>query len=144
MRTVPNKPTVFISYSHSDRKFVNELVDKLQKSGVGIWIDQWQIKVGDSITGKINEGIGVSDFLVVVLSKASVSSKWVKEELNAATIRNIEEDKHAFILPVLIEATEIPPFLRHRKYANFKDDPDQAFQELIEVIQSLGQVESAD
>ncbi|MCJ7662052.1 MAG: toll/interleukin-1 receptor domain-containing protein [Anaerolineales bacterium] len=62
------KPTVFISYSHADSKFVNELADKLNASGVDVWIDKWKIKVGDSITGKINDGIGSSDFLIVVLS----------------------------------------------------------------------------
>jgi formylglycine-generating enzyme required for sulfatase activity len=128
------KPTVFISYSHADSRFVDELADKLKASGVDVWIDKWKIKVGDSITHKINEGIGASDFLIIVLSSASVKSKWVREELNAALIKNVEEEKHAFILPVLIEECKIPPLLQHRKYANFKDDPEQAFQELLEVI----------
>ena len=129
------KPTVFISYSHADSQFVDQLADKLKAGGVGVWIDKWKIKVGDSITGKINEGIGDSDFLIVVLSNASVNSKWVREELNAATIRNVEEEKHAFILPILLEDCEIPTLFQHRKYANFKDDPKQALQELLEVIQ---------
>ncbi len=129
------KPTVFISYSHADSKFVNQFADQLKASGVNVWIDKWMIKVGDSITHKINEGIGASDWLIVVLSCASVNSKWVREELSAATIRNIEQDKHAFILPVLIEDCEIPTLLQHRKYANFKDHPEEAFQELLEVIQ---------
>jgi formylglycine-generating enzyme required for sulfatase activity len=128
------KPTVFISYSHADSRFVDELADKLKASGVDVWIDKWKFKVGDSITHKINEGIGASDFLIIVLSCASVKSKWVREELNAALIKNVEEEKHAFILPVLIEEWKIPPLLQHRKYANFKDDPEQAFQKLLEVI----------
>jgi formylglycine-generating enzyme required for sulfatase activity len=126
--------TVFISYSHADREFVDQLADRLKASGVNVWIDKWMIKVGDSITDKINEGIGASDWLIVVLSCASVSSKWVREELNAAMIRNIEQGKHAFILPILIEECELPIILRHRKYANFKDDPEYAFQELLEVV----------
>lgn len=129
------KPTVFISYSHADRKFIDQLVDKLQASGVAVWIDKWMIKVGDSITQRIDEGIGSSDFLIVVLSRASLKSKWVREELNAATIRNVEEEKHAFVLPILLEECEIPLLLQHRKYADFTDDPEQAFQELLEVIQ---------
>jgi formylglycine-generating enzyme required for sulfatase activity len=128
------KPTVFISYSHADREFVDRLAEKLKTSGVNVWIDKWMIKVGDSITDKINEGIGASDWLIVVLSCASVSSKWVREELNAAMIRNIEQGKHAFILPILIEECELPIILRHRKYANFKDDPEYAFEELLEVV----------
>jgi hypothetical protein len=52
------------------------------------------------------------------------------EELNAATVRNIEVDKGAFILPVLIEECTIPELIRHRKYADFKNDPKRAFEEL--------------
>jgi formylglycine-generating enzyme required for sulfatase activity len=129
------KPTVFISYCHADRQFVDMFADRLKASGVNVWIDKWMIKVGDSITDKINEGIGASDWLILVLSRASVKSKWVRQEMNAATIRNIEQGKHAFLLPALIEECDIPQLLQDRKYANFKDDPEQAFQELLEVIQ---------
>lgn len=128
------KPTVFISYSHADSQFVDNLAKRLKATGVDVWIDKWMIKVGDSITGKINEGIGASDYLVIVLSQSSVNSKWVREELNTALVRNVEVEKRAFILPVLKEDCEIPPLLKHRKYANFKDDFEWGFNELIEVI----------
>ena len=112
---------------------MDKLARKLKASGVDVWIDTWMIKVGDSIIDKINEGIRASDFLIVVLSRASLNSNWVREELNAATIKNIER-KHAFILPILIEDCKMPALLQHRKHANFKNDPEQAFQELIEVL----------
>lgn len=128
------KPTVFISYSHADSKFADWLADKLRSSGVDVWIDKWMIRVGDSITQKVNEGIGVSDFLIVILSRSSTTSKWVREEVNAALIKNVEEEKHAFILPVLLEECEIPPLLRQRRYANFKDVPEEALQELLAAI----------
>ena len=130
------KPTVFISYSHTDSMFVSHLVETLLKSGIDIWIDRWKVKVGDSIAQRISEGIETSDFLIVVLSRASVRSKWVREELNAAIIKNIEDEKRAFILPVLLEECKIPALLEHRKYANYKDNPVQALQELIDVIQT--------
>jgi len=128
------KPTVFISYCHADSGPVDWLADELEAGGVDVWIDKWKIKVGDSITERINEGITASDFLIVVLSRSSVNSRWVKEELNAATVKKIEEEKHAFILPVLLEDCEIPALLRDKKYANFADDPQQAFRELLDVI----------
>ncbi|MBN1314786.1 MAG: toll/interleukin-1 receptor domain-containing protein [Anaerolineales bacterium] len=51
--------TVFISYSHADTVFVNQLCDKLKASGISVWIDKWMIKVGDSLTQKVYEGIYV-------------------------------------------------------------------------------------
>lgn len=126
---------VFISYAHADSAFVDQLANRLKACGIDVWIDKWKIKVGDSITHKINEGIGSSDFLVIVLSRASVDSKWVQEELNAAMIRNIVQERGAFILPILLEDCALPSLLRHRKYANFKEDPAQAFQDLVDALQ---------
>ena len=127
-------PKVFISYSHSDSGFVDYLAKQLQKMDVDVWIDKWMIKVGDSITEKVNEGIKSSDYLITVLSKASVVSKWVKEELNAALINNVEQDKRAYILPALIEDCEIPSLLKHRKYANFIKNKKEGLQELADAL----------
>lgn len=129
-----SKPKVFISYSHADHAFVDRLVRDLQRSNVDVWIDKWDIKVGESIRQRISEGIQRSDHLVAVLSRNSVNSKWVLEELNEAAIRNIEQDKGAFVLPILIEACQVPSQLRHRKYADFRQNYDRALQELIEAI----------
>jgi len=73
--------TVFISYSNKDRDFAERLATDLRASGAGVWFDQWEIKVGDSITQKINDGIHDNDYLAVVLSPDSVASPWVRKEL---------------------------------------------------------------
>ncbi|MCH7754214.1 toll/interleukin-1 receptor domain-containing protein [candidate division KSB1 bacterium] len=98
-----------------------------------LWYDDWEIKIGDSIVQKINDGISYSDFLIVVLSGNSVSSKWVKEELNAATIKNIES-KGAFILPVLLEKCKIPLLLADKKYADFTKSFEKAYNDLDDAI----------
>jgi ATP-dependent Clp protease, protease subunit len=134
VRGMRNKPSVFISYAHADSVPVDALVLALQASGVDVWIDKWRIKVGDSIVRRVNEAIHESDFLIVVLSKASVKSKWVQEELSAATVKNIEETKKAFILPVLLEQCNVPELLRHRKYVNFSADPKGALRSLVDAI----------
>jgi hypothetical protein len=123
---------VFISYSSADRAFVEDLVKKLNERLVDVWYDKWEVKVGDSIIERINEGLDKADYLIVVLSKNSVKSRWVKLELEAAMIKIIE--KGAFILPILLEDCEIPFLLKGRRYANFKDDPKQAFDDLLSVI----------
>jgi hypothetical protein len=128
-----NAPRVFLSHSSKDKAFVEDLAKKLQFDGFSVWYDKWEIHVGDSIVQKINEGISTSDFLLVILSTNSVNSKWVQEELNAATIKNINS-KGAFILPVLLEKCELPPLLSDKKFANFSVDFESAYQELVEAI----------
>jgi hypothetical protein len=120
---------VFISYSHADRATAVSIATHLQEAGADVWIDSWQIEVGDSILEKINDGISTSDFLVVLLSKASVGSRWVKEELAEGSV--ILAERGAFILPVLLEECEIPLFLRYRKYLRLDNDPKEALDEIV-------------
>lgn len=128
-------PRVFLSHSTQDKDFVENLASRLTKAGLDVWYDKWEIRVGDSIAEKIEDGISASDFLIVVLSKNSVKSPWVRRELDAAITREISR-KGAYILPVLAENCEIPPLLAGKRYANFTTTPDQAFEELIEAVVS--------
>jgi len=41
--------TVFISYSHVDAEVVNRLAAHMVKRHAQVWIDKWELNVGDSI-----------------------------------------------------------------------------------------------
>ena len=102
-------PTIFISYSHADRQFVAKLASDLLKQRIRVWWDEWEIKVGDSLLQKIQEGISTSSYLGVVLSPNSVNSAWVQEELDTALVRQLKE-KRVVVLPILLQDCQIPPF----------------------------------
>lgn len=126
-------PKLFLSHSSADKEFVDRLAMELHNKDLRIWYDKWEIKVGDSIVDRINEGLGAADHLVIVLSQASVASPWVREELNAATIRRIKEGG-AYILPVLIQPCEIPPLLSHLRYADFQASWETGLHDLLAAI----------
>jgi len=73
---------VFVSHSSSDKGFVDRLVADLASREIPVWYDKFDLRVGDSVTGGINEGLSQSKYFLIVLSKASVLSRWVTEELN--------------------------------------------------------------
>lgn len=123
---------VFVSYSSEDRQFATELVINLQRAGVSAWYSECEIAIGDSIIKKIEQGISTADFLIIILSAASTTSKWVREELDAGITIGIE--RGAFVLPLLLSDCEIPPLLKARRYADFRDDRQKAFVELAESI----------
>ncbi|HIP73979.1 MAG TPA: toll/interleukin-1 receptor domain-containing protein [Anaerolineae bacterium] len=130
-------PHIFISYSHSDQTFAKKLAQDLQqKGGNKVWLDLWEIQIGDSIIEKIEEGIKESDFLVIVLSPKSVSSPWVKEELNSALTKQLNQQTIK-VLPALIEDCEIPVFLSHRQYADFRpgSDYDKTITKLLKAVE---------
>ncbi len=127
------KARVFVSHSSKDKPFVRKLVAALEKHHLNVWFDEAEIKVGDSIVTRISEGLD-SAYLIVVLSKASVESPWVREEMNAALMDQIS-GKGGVVLPVLIEPCDIPPLLRSRLYADFTGDFDLGLKKLLAVFE---------
>lgn len=126
-------PKLFISYSHEDKEFVDKLCNDLVKHNFLIWIDKWEIKVGESVINRISDGLIVSSNLIIILSPHSVVSKWVREEINAALMVQFEK-QNVFVLPLLLANCEIPVFLKDKKYADFRSDYEQGFEEIIQSI----------
>jgi len=125
--------TVFISYSSKNREFAEKLATDLRASGVGVWFDQWEIKVGDSITQKINDGIHDNDYLAVVLSPDSVASDWVKKEINAAMMKELNR-RSVFVLPILYRDCKIPALIADKRYADFRKSYQFGFSEVLQVL----------
>jgi hypothetical protein len=131
---------IFISYSHVDKPFVNKLAAHLVKNNAHVWVDSWELNVGDSILGRVQQAIHESGALLIVLSKASVASEWCKKELNAGLMRELDE-KRVVVLPVLVEDCEIPVFLREKMYADFRTSFDVALKALVEAIAKVTNID---
>ncbi|MDN5204234.1 toll/interleukin-1 receptor domain-containing protein [Fulvivirgaceae bacterium BMA10] len=128
-----NLGKVFISHSSIDKPFVDKIVKDLTQRKIPVWYDKFDIKLGESIPDKINKGIRDSKYFIIVLSKNSVSSKWVNEELNAALMKQINS-KGTFVLPIVIEEIEIPPLLAHRSVADFREDYDKGLTTILSAL----------
>ncbi|MDA3643527.1 toll/interleukin-1 receptor domain-containing protein [Saccharopolyspora indica] len=74
---------VFISYSSSDHQAATWLSVDLANESHLPWLDEWEIKAGESIPNKIARGIEECDHLLVLLSPKSVGSGWVEREWSA-------------------------------------------------------------
>ena len=128
-------PSAFISYSSGDREFVERLVNDLKNSGKQVWWDSWEIKVGDSITKKINEGINRNDYLVLILSPNSLRSSWVQKELSAGLMRELQT-RNVVVLPVLIADCDIPTLIADKRYADFRISYERGLADLLPAIQA--------
>lgn len=129
------RPRVFISYSKRNRKKVKRIAEALEKAGFNIWIDFWEVRIGDPIPEKIIKALNEVDYLVVALSKASVDSQWVNLEIGAALIRELRE-RRTILLPIRLERCELPPFLAYKRYADFTKGFEYGLNELIKCIRS--------
>src|SRR4051794_18827641 len=121
--------TVFVSYNREDSRFVDGLAKRLVMLRHNLWIDRWEMNVGDSLITKIQNALTESDAILVILSKRSVASEWCRKELNSGLMRELEE-KRVLVLPCVIDDCEIPLFLREKLYADFRHDPDEALNQV--------------
>lgn len=123
---------VFLSHASEDKiNVILPLINALQTSDIDFWVDSVAIKLGDSITQKINEGLRISEYFVIVLSKSFIGKSWPEKELNSILSMNIDTN-HNRIIPVIVGAEEdrkmirnAYPLLHDIYYFSWKDNPDQ-------------------
>jgi hypothetical protein len=111
--------SVFISYSHRDKLFARRLAGDLRDEGHTVWIDEAEIRVGDSLIERMRAAIDAVDFVATIVSSASIDSSWVKKELDLASNREMSENR-VVVLPILLDDVELPGFLKGKFYADIR------------------------
>jgi len=94
----------FISYTSKDYAFANLLYADLQNKGVRCWFAPEDMKIGDRLRPRIDETIRLYDKLLLVLSKTSVASQWVEQEVETALARERQQGT-TILFPVRIDNT---------------------------------------
>jgi hypothetical protein len=90
---------VFICHASEDKNEVAQpLANALAALSLHVWIDESEIRLGDSLRSKIDAGLAHSRFGVVILSENFFSKDWPKIELNGLIAREINHTK--VILPI--------------------------------------------
>jgi hypothetical protein len=114
---------IFISYSHSDetRRPALEIARSLQDMGLDVWLDQKDIKIGDSITDAISNALEQSSYVVVLVSPGDKDSPYYQKELKAALAHGKS------ILPVMINnatSDNLPELIKDRLAVDFSKNPE--------------------
>ena len=71
---------VFLSHSSKDKLVVRGVAERLRKDGLRVWFDEWEIRPGDSIPAKIEDGLERSRVLVLCMSAHAFGSDWAQLE----------------------------------------------------------------
>ena len=132
----PQYAPVFISYSHLDKLQVTAFVDDLRSEGVRV-LGDWDFRPGDSLQSRIGRSISRAGYLIVFLSKNSVASPWVAKELEIGISRELK-NRRVYVLPILIEACDIPPFLEDKLYADLGDTVATVREKLLDTLRRHG------
>ena len=94
----------FISYYHSSKPLVAEVVKRLRQENLKLWYDQDEIKVGDTLFKKIQKGIYDSQTVLFFISKLYLKSHSWKLEFNYALNLN---KKSIFLVLERLDPTDV-------------------------------------
>jgi hypothetical protein len=107
--------SVFFSYSHADKPIVRELAAFVAAAGIRVWIDEGELRLGDSIIEQVAEALDEVDFVAAFVSKHSVNSEWCRKEISLAVTGELAR-RGVRVLPLRIGDVAMPATLRDKVY----------------------------
>jgi hypothetical protein len=138
-----NEPTqsthpfsVFLSHSSADKETVLKVIEAFKKANISYWVDHEQIKFGDGIVAKIEEGLQKSKYVVVCLSEKLMTSGWCRAEYGAILYREFSGDTSRRVIPLSLDGSNntnnIPLLLSDKLRADFTNQNN--FSEFIQFL----------
>ena len=125
--------SVFVSHASKDARIASRVAMGLKAFDYDTWYDDWELLPGDSIVERIEGAISKTDVLLVLLSKSSVGSRWVRRELSAGLVRQLS-GKGVLVIPVVVEDCDIPDLLADTKYVDLRGDFERGFRQLADAL----------
>lgn len=96
---------VFISHASEDKDMVvRPLAIALKNKDVNVWYDEFELKIGDSLRRKIDQGLSKSKFGIVVISRSFIKKGWTNYELDGLMTKAISGEQ--ILLPVWHDITK--------------------------------------
>lgn len=124
---------IFLSHASADKPFARRIGKDLEALGVEVWIDEGNIRVGESLRQSIERGLAECDYAVVVMSQVAATRRWVQTEIDALFALEAGRNRNV-IFPVLIDNVKVSELLGTKRYADFRTEYDDGFQQLKAAI----------
>ena len=116
---------VFISHSSKDKWAARRISQDIEAIGVQTFLDEKDIKTGESLDQSIKKQLNDCDDFLILLSPASIKSEWVLIELGGAMALG----KHIVPILLYVGTNEIPHVI-NLKLARDINDVNTYYDEL--------------
>jgi hypothetical protein len=124
---------IFISYARADKERAELLAHAFSQKGWSVWWDR-EIPPGKSFDEVIENALKSARCVIVLWSKDSVSSRWVKTEAAEGASRGI-------LVPALIDNVQIPLEFKRIEAADLSDwhgdSPHIEFDQLVRTVAGI-------
>ena len=137
------KKDVFICHASEDKPtIIKPLLAALDKESITYWCDEVEINWGGSIPDKINEGLRISSYVMVVFSNFFLVKNWPQRELNSAINRESSTGEIK-VLPLIVGGSEVKkkiiqkfPIISDKRYLLWNNDTNEIVIELKKLLVS--------
>jgi hypothetical protein len=121
---------IFISYARADKEKADLLANTFSQKGWSVWWDR-EIPPGKSFDEVIENALNSARCVIVLWSKDSVSSRWVKTEAAEGAARGI-------LVPALIDNAPIPLEFKRIEAADLSDwQGDSSHREFDQLLRTV-------
>jgi hypothetical protein len=97
--SIARQHDVFISHASEDKEaVVRPLAAALVAEGLNVWYDEFELRIGDSLRRKIDQGLAGSRVGLVVLSHSFIAKGWTNYELDGIVTRSVSGEQ--VLLPI--------------------------------------------
>ena len=131
------KERVFICHASEDKEEVLKLFEILQSKEIPSFIDEYEIKFGETIDEAIQRNLQSTKIALICYSKAFVTkvSEWISKELS------FFEDNNLVTIPINmdLESVKLEEIIGSKKFVNYNDEEDlmQLVFQLKETIRRI-------
>ena len=118
---------IFISYARADEARARELASALTRFGWSVWYDRALVP-SEEYDERIERELDAARCVIVIWSRASVKSKWVRAEAGAA-------DEQGKLVPIAFDLGVVPPLrFRQLNYAKLSSPALEPIDETVDLL----------
>ena len=131
---------LFLCHHEADKDWVRNLArsieaERYKDRNLRVFFDEWDIRPGENIVSKIDEGMKKSRFVGVVLSKSALSAEWPVMELSMAVCSD-PSGRKGTVIPMWLGKCQVPAPLLIRNFLDFSNESEyaRAYPRLIALL----------
>jgi TIR domain-containing protein len=137
-QTAHDAPRVYLAHASEDHEaLAKPLAQRLMANGIEVWLDEWEIRAGDSLRRKMEEGLSNCTHFVVILTSNSLPKRWVQTEIDAGFVRAVGREARFIGLRAGIGVKELSPFLQTLRCPELRLDQPNEVNSLIADIHGV-------
>ncbi len=133
-----SKADIFVSHSSNDKEVAAQLASDLNFCGVDVWLDQWELQIGQSLTDELAKAMDESRYIAILITENYNKSVWTKTEYKKALARD-QREQRTVLLPILLGEAEMPDFLDDKIYVDLRADYYSGLSRIAGMVHELSE-----